>query len=113
VQLWLELDFLLNNVDGEDLLPAHLIALLPPPPPAGWPTNFCVNMAHQRLCQLYDVAVQQAQGLSESERAKRAWAFVPADPKYPTRLRAARLSWLIWGVIGTQTVGAQILKSTL
>ena len=52
-----------------------------------------------------DVAVQQAQGLSESERATRAWAFVPADPQYPTRLRAARLSWLIWGVIGTQTVG--------
>ena len=55
---------------------------------------------------LYRGALKEAEDLSKSENdADLHFAFVPADPSYPARLRASRLSWFIWAVIGEQTVG--------
>ena len=96
VQVWLELDFLLKSVDSEELLPSQLLALVPPPPPAGWPSDFCVNDAARELGKLYFAAVEKAATLADSDLQTHSWAFVPADAAYPTRLRAARLSWMIW-----------------
>ena len=96
VQVWLELDFLLKSIDSEELLPSQLLALVPPPPPAGWPSDFCVNDAARELGKLYFAAVEKAATLTDSDLQTHSWAFVPADAAYPTRLRAARLSWMIW-----------------
>ena len=35
----------------------------------------------------------------------RELSYVPVDAAYPPRKRAERLSWLVWQVIGNQTVG--------
>jgi hypothetical protein len=55
---------------------------------------------------LYRGALKEAENLAMSGGDEDLhFAFVPADPSYPARLRAYRLSWFIWAVIGEQTVG--------
>ena len=135
VQIWLEVDFLLKAIDGEDMLPPQLIALLPPAPGAGWPPDFCVADEKRRVDALYAQALEEfhdaagargaaggvvgadtpvLNGLDDSESGptarpsgetelEAAWAYVPADKQYPPRLRATRLSWLIWDMIGSES----------
>ena len=59
VQIWLEVDFLLKAIDGEDMLPPQLIALLPPAPGAGWPPDFCVADEKRRVDALYAQALEE------------------------------------------------------
>ena len=58
------------------------------------------------------MAVEEAEELPDIDLAAHSWAYVPADKNYPARLRAARLSWMLWAVIGRQTVGINVVEKS-
>lgn len=108
-QVWLELDNLLDP-DGErgegapaalmtDAdMPAELLALLPPPPEAGWPESFGLQALANSLTTR---ARLEALVVGGDGRAT-GGTFAAVGDEYPLLRRAARLSYAVWAVIGAQ-----------
>jgi Lon protease-like protein len=99
--LWLRLDRLLAllhalrpNKTGPTPVPASMLGLLPPPPAAGWPTEFrCADVAAEHAAAALD-----APGLG---------GYVAVDARYPALRRAQRLGYAVWEVIGTEGESTQ------
>ena len=109
VQVWLELDGLVNpdapRGEGASArlmtdadVPPELLGLLPPPPQGGWPEGFGLHdrqeamEARARLEALVGGGGSRLAGLIGSA----------ADAGYPLRRRAGRLSYAVWAVIGDE-----------
>ena len=86
-------------------VPSQLLGLLPDPPTGGWPADFLLGGIASRLRM--EAQATETAGVGRDKPAElREMVYVAADPAYPPRKRAERLSWLIWSVIGMRMHGA-------
>merc|ERR1712070_262667 len=118
IQVWLELDDLLNlirSLSAEAMqrvpVPSQMLGLLPPPPPnGGWPESFRLAEISSQLDDRYAALTKPSAERPDegSDALMRALAYVPVDEDYPVRRRAERLSWVVWTVIGGQSVGVNV-----
>ncbi|KAL1529908.1 hypothetical protein AB1Y20_000836 [Prymnesium parvum] len=108
VEVWLAIDALLQSLrvaaqaELPVPIPSQILGLLPPPPEGGWPASFRLASVAAKLSEEYATGASDGDG--EGGSARRL-SYVPADPRYPMRKRAERLSWVVWALIGDQKVG--------
>ena len=88
-KMWIEIDVLVRKLRriNQDLpLPPQLLALLPPPPPEGWPADFMLHlMAEYMLDGETPLAVRAGEHYNELRRAQKlsyaAWCLLGLDRK--------------------------------
>ena len=108
LRIWLEFDGFLRaysalpvSVGGGPNVraPPYILSLLPPPPSAGWPAEFCLQVA--AVLQRKLAAEQEALSLFNPNSLEQAEPLYPACDAavYPQRRRAQRLSYAIWMTI--------------
>ena len=110
LQLWVELDAIIRNLSrtggGRIAVPAQLLALMPPPPQAGWPEDFRLAGLADELRDRHAAAredeamIDAAFPAAQRHERTTALRYSPADAAYPPRRRAARLSYMVWTVLG-------------
>ena len=99
MQAWLDLDAFLRALasrTGDGMrAPAQLVALMPPPPAAGWPDEFLIQRVAVSLRQ--KAAARRSMGMfSPSDDPE---PFVPCGSSYLARRRAQRFSFALWATI--------------
>jgi hypothetical protein len=118
IQVWLEFDEMLRLLRQAAAaanqpppgVPSQILGLLPSAPSEGWPDSFALTSVAAKLREQYDKTRPMEIGMTMGGRPSatgevRPNGFVPADPRYPSRKRAERLSWVLWAMIGDQKVG--------
>ena len=108
VQIWLELDNLIDpdGKRGESALagvfvtdgdvPHELLALLPPPPEAGWPLGFGMQALAERVRARASLEAL----MTTSPPIDRLSTALGSE--YPLLRRTGRLSFAVWAVIGAE-----------